>query len=118
MGYAKIGNMGHNLYRMMTWHLRGVEGYGRRVERGMEGEFHKGGEGRLRRMAKGDVMMKGRGGWGSPFVPVAFKTLGQFNILLYSPPPSSLSIVFSKKIIPGGNNQRSNLDSRGDGSLV
>jgi len=61
MGYAKIGDMGHNLYRMMTWHLRGVEGYGRRVERGMEGEFHKGGEGRLRRMAKGDVMMKGRG---------------------------------------------------------
>ncbi len=28
----------------------------------MEGEFHKGGEGRLRRMAKGDVMMKGGGG--------------------------------------------------------
>jgi hypothetical protein len=33
------------------------------------------------------------GGGGSPFVPVAFKTLGQFNI----PPP--LSIVFSQKKI-------------------
>jgi hypothetical protein len=46
-----------NLYRVMTWHLRGVEGYRRRVERGMEGEFRKGREGRLCGLAKGDVMM-------------------------------------------------------------
>jgi len=58
VGYAKIGNMGRNLYRVMMWHLWGVEGYDRRVELGMEGEFRKGGEGRLCGLAKGDVMMR------------------------------------------------------------
>jgi hypothetical protein len=62
VGYAKIGNMGCNLYRVMMWHLRGVEGYGRRVERGMEREFREGGEGRLCALVEGDVMIRAGGG--------------------------------------------------------
>jgi hypothetical protein len=26
VGYAEIGNMGCNVYRMVMWHLQGVEG--------------------------------------------------------------------------------------------
>jgi hypothetical protein len=26
LNYAEIGNMGRNIYRMVTWHLREVEG--------------------------------------------------------------------------------------------
>jgi hypothetical protein len=54
VGFAKIGNRGRNLYRVVMWHLRGVEGYCRGVEQGTEGEFRKGE--RLRRLAKGDIM--------------------------------------------------------------
>ncbi len=41
VGYAKIGNMGRNLYRVMTWRLRGSKGgtgNGRGVLRGRGGE--------------------------------------------------------------------------------
>jgi hypothetical protein len=62
VGYAKIGNRGHNLYKVVMWHLRGVEGYGWGVERGTKGEFRKGREGRLQGLAKGDIMMMGGGG--------------------------------------------------------
>jgi len=61
VGYAKIGNRGHNLYKVVMWHLRGVEGYGWGVERGTKGEFRKGREGRLQGLAKGDIMMMGGG---------------------------------------------------------
>jgi hypothetical protein len=45
VGYTEIGNMGRNKHRMVTWHLRGVEGYcggvgtgnRRGVPRGREG---------------------------------------------------------------------------------
>jgi hypothetical protein len=107
VGYAKIGNMGCNLYRVMTWHLRGVEGYGRRVERGIEGEFREGGQGRLCGLAKGDIMMRGEGG-----VVLLYPSHSRPLALLPS------NCLFRKNKFQGGNNQRSNLDSRGDGSLV
>ncbi len=44
VGYIKIGNRSRNLCRVVMWHLRGVEGYGRWVEQGTEGEFCKEGE--------------------------------------------------------------------------
>jgi hypothetical protein len=116
VGYAKIGDMGRNLYRVMTWHLRGVEGYGRRVERGMEGEFCKGGEGRLCGLAKGDVMMK-EGGIVLLF-PSHSRPLASLIFSFIPPLPPPFQLYFPKTKFHGGNNQRSNLDSRGDGSLV
>ncbi len=49
-------------------------------------------EGRLEGLMKGDVMMRGV----SPVVHVAFKTLGQFNILIY--PPLPFNCLFQRKI--------------------
>ncbi len=47
VGYTEIGNMGRNEHRMVTWHLRGVEGYG----------------GRWKGERKGSSVGEGRGGY-------------------------------------------------------
>jgi len=47
VGYTEIGNMGCNKHRMVTWHLRGVEGY------------CGGGTGN----GRGDALGEGRGGY-------------------------------------------------------
>jgi hypothetical protein len=74
VGYTEIGNVGHNVHRMVTWHLRAVEGYGGGWSGNRRG-VPWGRDGKVMQVGKRSCHDDG----GSTFVPVAFKTLGHFN---------------------------------------
>ncbi len=56
----------------------------------MEGEFRKGGEGRLHRMAKGDVMMKGGGGGAGVVILYPSHLRPLASLIFFFIPPSLL----------------------------